>query len=298
MGAGIAAILCGGGWAVQVIEPARETAANLPERVAGCLAELAAKGSAPDVIAAAQDVDWEGVDLVIECLPEDLAIKQRFFAELEGLAPARTILASNSSSFPISDIAVGRSTPWRMAGLHFFMPAHLVPLVEVISGEATAPETATTLCEWMTALGKRPVHVRKDIPGFLANRIQHALMREALSLVERGIASPEDIDAAVQYGFGMRFLGAGPCLQKDLAGIDIHHAAASTIYPDLCNATAPGTALSDRVAQGDLGVKTGRGFYDWDEAGIAREQARYKAALSKALAAMAGDSGRVRAPPQ
>jgi len=225
MGAGVTAIFCAGGWTVQVIEPADDTARALPGKVSECLDHLETTGSTATVVPSMDDVDWSGVEIVIDCLPEDLALKQAFFASLDAVAPADAILTSNSSSFPISAIAEGLETQPRMAGLHFFMPAHLVPLVEVISGEATAPETAAQLCEMMVSLGKRPVHVRKDIPGFLANRIQHALMREAMSLAEQGIASPEDIDAAVQFSFGMRFLGAGPFLQKDLAGLDIHHAA-------------------------------------------------------------------------
>jgi 3-hydroxybutyryl-CoA dehydrogenase len=132
----------------------------------------------------------------------------------------------------------------------------------------------------------RPVHVTRDIPGFLANRMQHALMREALSLADRGIASAEDIDTAVQYGFGMRFLGAGPLLQKDIAGLDIHHAAATTIYPDLCNDTAPVPFIAERAARGDHGMKAGRGFYDWTCETIRATRARYETALTDALAVL------------
>ena len=286
MGAGIAAIFCAGGWTVQVIEPAEDTAQAVPAKVSECLSHLETTGSIPNVVASLNDVDWHSVEIVVDCLPEDLALKQDFFTTLERVAPVDAVLASNSSSFPISAIGEGLKTQSRMAGLHFFMPAHLVPLVEVISGEATAQETAAQLCEMMSSLGKRPVHVRKDIPGFLANRIQHALMREAMSLAEQGIASPEDIDAAVQLSFGMRFLGAGPFLQKDLAGLDIHHAAGTTIYPSLCNDTAPSAFIADKVARGDLGVKTGKGFYEWDDEKIATERARYQSALQKALAAL------------
>lgn len=283
MGVGIAAIFCAGNWPTQVVESNVATAERVPAVVADCLDQLGAKAPPPLVVSRVADVDWSGVRVVVECLPEDLELKQQIFPELEQVAPADAILASNSSSFPISTIAEGLASAHRMAGLHFFMPAHLVPLVEVISGAATAPETADALCKTMTALGKRPVHVRKDIPGFLANRIQHALMREAMSLAEQGIASPEDIDAAVQLSFGMRFLGAGPFLQKDLAGLDIHYAAGSTIYPSLCNDTRPSPFIADRVAAGDLGVKTGRGFYDWDDEKTVQERARYQAALLKAL---------------
>lgn len=284
MGAGIAGIFCAGGWRVQVIEPAEAMAATVPGRVAACLKQLSAPPNKPVVVGSLDACAWQDVAVVVECLPEGLSIKQQFFAEAEALAPAETILASNSSSFPISAIAEGRPTRHRMAGLHFFMPAHLVPLVEVISGEGTAPEVTEALMATMRVLDKHPVHVRKDIPGFLANRIQHAMMREALSLVERGIASPEDVDAAVRLGFGMRFVGAGPLLQKDLAGLDIHHAAATTIYPDLCNDPAPAAVLAERVETGDLGVKTGRGFFDWTEVQITEVRTRYEAALGQALA--------------
>lgn len=283
MGAGIAAIFCSGGWDTQVVEPDTHTAATLPSRVADCLTQLDQTGSIPSVVNTVDATNWRGIEIVVECLPEDLAMKQHFFGQVVSLVPAQAVLASNSSSFPISVIAQQLATQHRMAGLHFFMPAHLVPLVEVVSGEATTKETADTLCGMMTALGKRPVHVRKDIPGFLANRIQHALMREALSLAEQGIASPEDIDTAVQFGFGMRFLGAGPFLQKDLAGLDIHHAAGTTIYPDLCNDSAPSAFIADRVTAGEFGVKAGKGFYEWDDEKIATERTRYKAALIAAL---------------
>jgi 3-hydroxybutyryl-CoA dehydrogenase len=128
-----------------------------------------------------------------------------------------------------------------------------------------------------------PVNVRKDIPGFLANRLQHALMREAFALIEQGLASPEDVDNAVRYGFGFRYLAAGPILQKDLSGLDVHAAAATTMYHTLANDKAPPACLRDRVAAGKLGVKTGEGFYEWDAERAAREQARYERALAAAL---------------
>ena len=280
MGQGIAAVFAAGGWPVQVVEQQGDGA---PERIAGCAAQRGAAQAAVTVVPALDAVDWAGVGIVVECVPEDLALKRAVFADLVRMAPPDTLLTSNSSSFPISAIAEGLETRERMAGLHFFMPAHLVPLVEVVSGPDTVPATATTLCNVMIALAMRPVHVRKDIPGFLANRMQHALMREALSLADRGIASAEDIDAAVQYGFGMRFLGAGPFLQKDIAGLDIHHAAATTIYPDLCNDTAPARFIADRAARGDHGMKSGRGFYDWTAERITAVKTRYEAALTGAL---------------
>ncbi|MCW0038424.1 3-hydroxyacyl-CoA dehydrogenase family protein, partial [Acinetobacter baumannii] len=151
----------------------------------------------------------------------------------------------------------------RMLGLHFFMPAHLVPLVEVVLGERSDPALGQWLHAFMRGCGSVPVLVKKDKPGFLANRMQHALSREAFALIDEGIASPEDVDAAVRFGFGFRFLAAGPVLQRDHAGIEVHCAAAATMYPTLSNTDVPAQALRDRVARGDLGMKTGKGFFDW-----------------------------------
>jgi 3-hydroxybutyryl-CoA dehydrogenase len=178
-----------------------------------------------------------------------------------------------------------------MLGLHFFMPAHLVPCVEVVRGEATDPAVCDAVAGTMRDLGKVPVQVRKDIPGFLANRLQHALMREAFALIEQGLASPEDVDNAVRFGFGFRYLAAGPILQKDLSGLDVHAAAATTMYHTLANDKAPPACLRDRVAAGKLGVKTGEGFYKWDAERAAGAQAKYERALTDALAILKRDRG-------
>lgn len=130
------------------------------------------------------------------------------------------------------------------------MPAHIIPLVEIVSSVETDPSVAEHVIGIMKVLGKHPVHVKRDIPGFLANRLQHALMREAISLVEKGIDTVEDIDAAVRYGFGFRYAAAGPLLQKDPSGLDVLCAVATSIYPDLCNDEAPSAYLTDKVASG------------------------------------------------
>src|SRR5690606_38676133 len=147
------------------------------------------------------------------------------------------------SSFPISQIAQGLPTQERMMGLHFFMPAHIVPLVEVVLGSATDRVAADALSTFMKRCGSVPILVRKDVPGFIGNRLQHALGREAFSLIQEGIATPEDIDAAVRFGFGFRYLAAGPVMQKEHAGLDVHAAAAATIYPSLSNAAVPPAVL-------------------------------------------------------
>jgi 3-hydroxybutyryl-CoA dehydrogenase len=285
MGAHIAAIYARAGWSVHVVEPNRESWKQSDERLHQAVGQLGGKAEPARIAyhAALAEVPWVDIAIVIECAPEKLALKQAIFAELVRLAPAATMLASNSSSFPISDIGRGLATRGRMLGLHFFMPAHLVPAVEVIRGEATDAQVCVRAAALMRELGKVPVNVKKDIPGFLANRIQHAMMREAFALIDAGLAEPEDVDAAVRYGFGLRFLASGPMLQRDLAGLDIHCAAAATMYPNLANNTAPGPTLAGRVAQGKLGMKTGEGLYRWDAASIASEKARYDRALLAAI---------------
>lgn len=285
MGADIAAIFAHAGWSVHVVEPQRDRWQESDARSRHAIGELGGNAGAAAIShhAGFDDLPWPGIAIAVECAPENLSLKQTIFAELERCAPATTILASNSSSHPISDIGRGLATRERMLGLHFFMPAHLVPAVEVIRGEATDPAACTRTAALMRALGKVPVNVKKDIPGFLANRIQHAMMREAIALVDAGLAEPEDVDAAVRYGFGLRFLGAGPMMQRDLAGLDIHCAAAATMYPHLANNTVPGASLAERVARGKFGMKTGEGFYRWDADSIAAARARYERALIAAL---------------
>lgn len=284
MGADIAAIFVAGGWTTQVVEPnaARRDAAQA--RMARSVAQLGGQQREAQFRRALGEVDWRGARVVIECVPEELALKQKVFADLEQCSPQDIPLASNSSSFPISRIGEGLRTRSRMLGLHFFMPAHLVPAVEVVRGEATDASVVEACAGLMRALGKVPVNVKKDVPGFLANRLQHALAREAFALIDQGFASPEDVDAAVKYGFGFRFLAAGPVLQKDISGIDIHCAAAATMYPHLANDAAPARVLRDKVASGKLGMKTGEGFYRWTPESAEKEKARYEKALLQALA--------------
>jgi 3-hydroxybutyryl-CoA dehydrogenase len=285
MGADIAAIFIAHDQNAEIVEIDPVTRAALPGRVAIAVDEIGGKNrhGILRVVDAIDKVDWGGATIVIESAFEDLAVKQAVFAELEEHAPPDLPLASNSSCFPISRIAEGRITAARMAGLHFFMPGHLVPCVEVIRGEHTDPLVIEEIFATMAALHKMPVRVRKDVPGFLANRIQHAMMREAISLVETGFASAEDVDTVVRYGFGFRYAAAGPLLQKDLAGIDIHCAAATTMYPYLCNDTQPSALMRKLVAEGKRGVKAKAGFYQWNDEGIARAQRRYKSALRQVL---------------
>ncbi len=285
MGADVAVVLTRASCRTTVIESNPDRAAALPQRVGENLAQIGREANLPHLAVAASldQVDWASVDLVIECIPERLDIKQALFADLARRARPDAILASNSSSFPISAIGQGLDTRERMLGLHFFMPAHLVPLVEVVMADTSDEARADALIAFMKRCGSVPVKVRQDLPGFLANRLQHALSREAFDLIDRGIASPEDVDAAVRFGFGFRFLAAGPVMQRDHAGIEVHAAAGATMYPTFCNADRPARCLAERAADGRHGMKTGEGFYAWTPETIAAERARYDRLLRAGL---------------
>ncbi len=226
---------------------------------------------------------WAEVTLVIETIPEDLALKQQLFAWLEARVPAVVAIGSNSSGFAISRIAQGLATRSRMFGMHYFMPAHQVPLVEVVLGADSDAALAQQVCAFFAAAGKKPVLVKRDIPGFLANRIQHALMREVLSLIDSGIASAEDIDIAVRYSFGFRYAACGPVMQKEISGWESMAIAAREIYPSLSNSAVLPAGMEQRLAEGKFGMKTGEGFLKWTPESARAARADYHERLSAAL---------------
>lgn len=292
MGADVAVVLARAGCQVTVVEPGAAARTRLAHHVPEQLAALGRAVLAERVAAVAtlDEVAWSEVALVIECIPEQLPLKQALFAELALRAPPTCLLTSNSSGFPISAITQGlgaQAGKGRMLGLHFFMPAHLVPLVEVVMGAHSEPAAADALMGFMRGCGSVPVRVRQDLPGFLANRLQHALAREAFALIDQGVASAEDVDAAVRFGFGFRFLAAGPVLQRDHAGLDVHCAAAATMYPSLAAHTEPARVLREAVAAGRTGMKAGAGFREWPEADRLAERERYDALLRAGLALLA-----------
>jgi 3-hydroxybutyryl-CoA dehydrogenase len=283
MGADVAAIFAAAGMGVDIVQRPGKTRDSLQSRVARSVGELGAAKVEVSLHDTLRDVAWKDAGIVVESVSEDLPLKQKIFAELETMAPADIALTSNSSSFPISQIGAGLKTRQRMLGLHFFMPAHMVPLVEVVKSDATDAAMAQAVFDLMRQLRRKPVMVAKDITGFLANRMQHALMREAWSLIERGIATPEDVDIAVRYGFGFRYVAAGPILQKEMSGLDVNYLASSTVFPDLCNDSKPAAKLAAKVKAGEIGMKAGKGFYDWPPEKIAVTKARYQTALKRGL---------------
>jgi 3-hydroxybutyryl-CoA dehydrogenase len=268
---------------VDLVQRPGKTRDSLQARVTRSLRELNATKMDVAMHDALGDVPWLQAGIVVESVIEDLPLKQKIFAELDAFAPPGIPLTSNSSSFPISQIGSGLKSNDRMLGLHFFMPAHMVPLVEVVRSDTTDPAVAQAVFDLMQRLHRKPVMVTKDIPGFLANRMQHALMREAWSLIDRGIATPEDVDIAVRYGFGFRYVAAGPILQKEMSGLDVNFLASSTVFPDLCNDSKPVVSLAAKVRAGQIGMKSGKGFYDWPADRIEAEKKRYQTALKRGL---------------
>ena len=203
------------------------------------------------------------VALVVEAVSEDLALKQRVFSQLDACSPEDAVLASNTSGLSITRLAEATDRPHRVAGMHFWNPPHIVPLVEVTRGEHTSAETAEHLLGVCRELGKRPILVRHDIPGFVGNRIQYAALREALHLLAQGVASAEDIDTAMTAGPGLRYGLLGPLRTADLGGLDVFLAICRYLFQDLSAAQDAPDLLADLVKNGHLGAKSGSGFYDY-----------------------------------
>lgn len=286
MGADIAAVLAAGGWQVHLQEPSPAMRASLPQRFRAALRYLRAQRPAATRLHVYDSLDalpWPEPALVIEAVPEQLALKQDLFARIDALAPRRAILTTNTSSLPLAQVMAKVKHKDRVAILHWATPAYMAPLVEIVRGERTSGRTIRQINAWMRALGKLPVNLNRDVDGMIINRVQHAMMREALSLVDRGIATLEDIDLAVRYGFGFRYVACGPVRQRDLNGLVINHRAAEQIYPTLSNRRTPPRALASRVRKGHVGVAVGRGFYSWDARSVPRYVRRYEATLAKVL---------------
>lgn len=202
-------------------------------------------------------------EIVIEAIPEQFHLKQKLFAKLSDICSQDCIFASNTSGTPITQIAGMATHPERVLGTHFFQPAHLIPLVEIIQTEYTDETVIEKTVDFITSIGKTPARVKRDIPGFVANRLQHALAREAMSLVQKGIVSSEDLDTIVKESFALRMIFTGPIQQRDMNGLDTHIFVNEYLYPDLEDTKEPLAIIKNKVAADELGVKTGKGFYDW-----------------------------------
>jgi 3-hydroxybutyryl-CoA dehydrogenase/5-formyl-3-hydroxy-2-methylpyridine 4-carboxylate dehydrogenase len=209
-----------------------------------------------------------GAEFVVEAIPERLDLKQRFFADAERLVSADAILASNTSGIPITELGQAVERPGRVVGMHWSNPPHLIPVIEVIRGERTSDETVAATRRVVERLAMIPVLVRRDVPGFVENRILYAIMREALHLLEEGIASPEDIDTITRWGIGYKLAVIGPLELLDVAGLDIYHSVASYLNADLSSRTDVSPLVRHKVAAGELGIKTGKGLFAYAPDGI------------------------------
>jgi len=293
MGGDIAIIFAANGWNVHVMSPSQKTRDALPGRIEAGLKQLGAPKANLALVktyARLDELPLKHISLAVEAATEDLALKHQIFADLERLAHPDAILVSNTSTFPIGEIGKHLETRSRVAGTHFFMPAHLVPLVEIVSTEFTDRKVAERLLDLMRELGKAPIDVTKDVPGFVGNRLQHALVREALWLLANGVTTPEGIDTAVRFGFGFRYIACGPMMQKELSGWDTNLFAATSVYPHLYNEKAPPPFLKEMVSKGHIGMKSKRGLWEWTDEAIAREKARIERCLQAGMEILKSDS--------
>lgn len=272
MGHGIAQVMAQGSKQVILTDLSEQLLNNARDKIRAGLQLLAANNMCvpweiePALERIYYTTDLQAVadaDLIIEVIPERWPLKAQLYKQLATISKKGAVWVSNTSGMPINKLAELTDRPELFAGLHFFMPAHLVPLVEVIQGASTKHEVIQNLLSLLTELGKSPVHVKMDIPGFIGNRLQHALAREAMSLLQKGVASAADIDTVVKTSLAMRLVFTGPLEQRDLNGLDTHLSIAEYLYADLENSTQPLSVLSDKVKAGMLGLKTGEGFYDW-----------------------------------
>ena len=211
-------------------------------------------------------------DIIFECIVEKLEVKQEYFAKLDKLCPPSTILATNTSAISVTEIAEKSVHKERIIGTHFWKPAYLIPLVEVIKTKYVCECVVNQTYELLEDAEKMPVIVQKDVPGFLANRMQHALFREALSIVDNGIATPEDVDKAIKYGFGMRLGVMAPIEVMDSGGLDLTYNIHNYLFPYIENSTEPSKVLTDKLKEGKLGFKTGEGIMKWSSDEIENSQ--------------------------
>jgi 3-hydroxybutyryl-CoA dehydrogenase len=265
MGHGIAQVFALSGHDVAIHDPAPESLASVKARIAANLRDLGDDVTAVERVTpnASLAETVRDADFVVEAALEDLPLKQKLFGEIEAAARPGAILASNTSVIPITAIMQGLRDRSRALGTHWWNPPYLVPLVEVIGTEWTAPAVIEQTMALHLSVGKTPVHVKKDVPGFVGNRLQHALWREAISLVENGICDAETVDTVIKASFGRRLAVLGPIENADLVGTDLTLAIHKTVLPHIERSTAPSPYLEELVAGGKLGMKSGEGFRTW-----------------------------------
>lgn len=280
MGPGIAARLARGGLEVAAFD----TSQAAVERAKGMLGMavdvldrlgIERQDKADGAVRFAESIEdcVQGVDLVIENVPEDADIKAQIYRAIDPLIGASVLVATDTSGIPITKLQAHISHPGRFVGMHWSNPPHIVPMIEVIGGEKTAPETVEAIRDLIRSLGLLPVVVKKDVPGFVENRVLYALLREAVDLVERGVIEPEDIDTCVSWGIGYKIAVIGPMALLDMAGLDIYRSVSSFLNADLARRTDVAPLVLEKTKAATLGLKSGKGIYDYTPDGISKLQA-------------------------
>jgi len=269
MGHALAAIFLTQGFDVVCVETDPPTLATLDSRVAtviDTLQQRSTKARSDHVgeFTTVPSITHLGpsIRLVVEAVPEDLALKRELFAQLEELCP-NAVLATNSSVYRVTDVGSLTRDPSRVIGTHWWNPPHLIPLVEVIQGETTDPTIVGDMMALLTSLGKSPVHVRRDTPGFIGNRLQHALWREALALVEEGVCNAEEVDFVVRTSFALRLSVIGPLANADFVGLGLTRAIHEYVFPALSTSQVPSPLLDEALAAGRTGAAAGHGLLEW-----------------------------------
>ncbi len=292
MGHGIAQVFACAGHRVSVHDPDPAALGSVRERIRANLELLGLDPRPAETVRLCEELEpaLEDAELVVEAASEELPLKQALFARLDRLTGPETILASNTSVLAIGELARDVGDPGRVVGTHWWNPPYLVPLVEVVQAEATRPATVERTMALLAEVGKSPVHVRRDIPGFVGNRLQHALWREAFALVGAGVCDAETLDTVVKDGFGLRLAALGPMENADLVGLDLTLAIHEYLLPSLDRRPGPAPILREKVAAGALGMKTGEGFRTWTPRAAADTRER----LVRHLALAAGERARER----
>src|SRR5580700_4059637 len=283
MGHGIAQVFALAGHAVTIYDPVAASLSQVRTRIAANLRDLGDDEAAAQRVQPCTDLAQavRDADFVVEAAPEDLEIKRKLFRETEALVRPDTILASNTSVIPITAIMQDLHDRARALGTHWWNPPFLVPLVEVIGTQWTSRAAIDWTMVLHAAAGKKPAHVKKDVPGFIGNRLQHALWREAIALVENGICDAQTVDAVVKASFGRRLAVLGPLENADLVGTDLTLAIHKTVLPDIDGTPGPLPYLEKLVADCKRGMKSGEGFRKWS----AGEQAALRARVLRHLKA-------------
>lgn len=280
MGHGIALTFARAGHQVSLHDPSDDMLASATARIAESLTLLGA--SSDEIEAAVGRVNLcadlpaavKVAEFVFEAAPEKLPLKQSIFAEIETHAPATAVLASNTSVIQISSIMGGLSTRSRALGTHWWNPPHMIPLVEVVKTEWTENVLADGMASLLASVGKKPVIVEKDVPGFIGNRLQHALWREAISLVENGVCTADAVDDVVKASFGRRLAVLGPLENADLVGLELTQDIHRQVLFDLENTDKPSPHLQTLLDKGHTGMAAGQGLRKWQEGDVDTTKAR------------------------